>query len=87
MCMNVASPHASFKHGCAAASDANAAALRVPAAVFALAPDAVVLADAGTPAVVAPAPDAVVLADASAPAVLAPARGSPCTRPSDGYAG
>ena len=39
----------------------------------AVAPDAVMLADARAPAVLAPAPDAVMRADARAPAVLAPA--------------
>jgi hypothetical protein len=39
--------------------------------VLALAPHAVMLADAGAPSVLAGAPDAVMLADAGAPAVLA----------------
>ena len=43
------------------------------AALLALAPDALVLADARPPALLASAPDALVLAEARPPALLAPA--------------
>ena len=45
--------------------------VRLIAALLALAPDALVLADARPPALLAFAPDALVLADARAPALLA----------------
>ena len=45
--------------------------VRILAALLALAPDALVLADARAPALLALAPDALVMADARAPALLA----------------
>ena len=45
--------------------------VRLLAALLALAPDALVLADARAPALLALAPDALVLADARPPALLA----------------